>query len=414
MRGAQRALRPAQRALGARAAQWRCLCSGGSVDRGGGVDVPILSEHPANNVPAHVAARVGRNLHRQRAHPLHTIKSIIEEHFSEQAGGGAPFEVFDAMHPVVPVKNNFDDLLIPAAHVSRGPSDTYYVDDAHVLRTHTSAHQSTLLAAGHTRFLATGDVYRRDEIDSSHYPVFHQMEGVRVFEDHELPTGSREERVAAVEADLKASLEGLARKLYGLSEGSSMRWGDDYFPFTEPSFELEIKFEGRWLEVLGCGVVEQQILRDAGHGEKLGWAFGLGLERLAMVLFGIPDIRLFWSEDDRFHKQFQAGRITAFSPYSKYPPVFKDVSFWLPEAAADGTGAFHENDLFEHVRDVSGDLVEQVALIDEFAHPKTGRVSHCYRTTYRSMDRTLTDVEVDALQQATRDALTSELGVELR
>ena len=213
-----------------------------------------------------------------------------------------------------------------------------------------------------------------------------------------------------------------------------MRWGDDYFPFTDPSFELEILFEGAWLEVLGCGVVEQQILRDSGHGEKLGWAFGLGLERLAMVLFGIPDIRLFWSEDERFHRQFRQNKkaqgekegenltITRFVPYSKYPPVYKDVAFWLPEAEAEvpnGEGvvrrtAFHENDLFERIRDVSGDLVEQVTLLDEFTHPKTGRTSRCYRTTYRCMDRTLTDAEVDALQFQTREVLERDLGVELR
>ncbi len=86
-----------------------------------------------------------------------------------------------------------------------------------------------------------------------------------------------------------------------------MRWVDTYFPFTCPSWELEIHFEGEWLEVLGCGVVEQAIVSNAGVENKLGWAFGLGLERLAMVLFGIPDIRLFWSKDKRFLSQFHAN-----------------------------------------------------------------------------------------------------------
>ena len=96
-----------------------------------------------------------------------------------------------------------------------------------------------------------------------------------------------------------------------------------------------------------------------------------------------------------------------FQPFSKYPPVYKDVSFWLPEG-------FHENDLFEEVRGVAGDLVEQVRLIDAFEHPKTGRTSHCYRVAYRCMDRTLTDAEVDALQLDVRGALEHRLGVELR
>ena len=86
---------------------------------------------------------------------------------------------------------------------------------------------------------------------------------------------------------------------------SGKRWVDAYFPFTEPSMELEIFFKGEWLEVLGCGVMEMKILEEAGLGDKRAWAFGLGLERLAMVLFDVPDIRLFWSDDKRFTKQFK-------------------------------------------------------------------------------------------------------------
>lgn len=172
-----------------------------------------------------------------------------------------------------------------------------------MLRTHTSAHQSTFIKQGLPGFLVTGDVYRRDEIDSSHYPVFHQMEGVRLFENGDLPAYTeRSVGVKAVEDDLKNILGGLAQHLFGDVE---MRWVDTYFPFTNPSFELEVFFKGDWLEVLGCGVVEQEIIRHAGKGEQLGWAFGLGLERLAMVLFSIPDIRLFWSEDPRFLDQFK-------------------------------------------------------------------------------------------------------------
>ena len=89
--------------------------------------------------------------------------------------------------------------------------------------------------------------------------------------------------------------------------------------------------------------------------DKIGWAFGLGLERIAMVLYSIPDVRLFWSTDPRFISQFTAGKITTFRPYSRYPPCFKDVSFWTPEHEP-----LHENDFFDLVRDVAGDLVENV------------------------------------------------------
>lgn len=179
----------------------------------------------------------------------------------------------------------------------------------------------------------TGDVYRRDAIDATHYPVFHQMEGVRVFG----PDATTEQVVA----DLKAKLEGLARLLFGDVE---MRWIDAYFPFTEPSLELEVFFNGQWLEVLGCGVMQQQILDGNGQPGKKAWAFGLGLERLAMILFGIPDIRLFWSDDERFTKQFKAGDIkTKFAPFSKFPPCYKDVSMWIGDS-------FTENNMCEIVR----------------------------------------------------------------
>lgn len=157
----------------------------------------------------------------------------------------------------------------------------------------------------------------------------------------------------------------------------------------------------------------------SGVQDKIGWAFGLGLERIAMVLYSIPDIRLFWSEDERFLKQFQQEeekpliddtrpsssgglsstsssttqkkrKLVTFKPYSKYPPCLRDVSFWLKDEGIgeqDSEREFHDNDFFEIVRDQVSDLVEDVSLIDEFKNPKTGRTSKCFRINYRSMDR---------------------------
>jgi len=139
----------------------------------------------------------------------------------------------------------------------------------------------------------------------------------------------------------------------------------------------------------------------------MGWAFGLGLERLAMILFSIPDIRLFWTNDSRFHSQFQTDKIVTFQPYSKYPSCYKDISFWIKNS-------FHPNDLMEVVRDIAGDLVEKVYLVDQFVHPKTGVTSHCYRISYRSMDRSLTNEEIDVLQFRVRDKLEKVLNLELR
>jgi phenylalanyl-tRNA synthetase alpha chain len=402
-----------------------------------------ITSHPMNNVGPAIAAKIGRNLHLQEDHPLSNIKRTIEGHFASAAAdvtaadvtGSAselpprPFATFDDLSPIVTVEQNFDQLLTPPDHVSRSPSDTFYVDAERVLRCHTSAHQNELIAAGHRAFLCTGDVYRRDTVDRSHYPAFHQMEGVRVFSDDEIdPSLPRAQRVAAAERDLKSSLEGMVSALFGA--GTPTRWVDAHFPFTEPSFELEVQFGGEWLEVLGCGVVQQQILRNCGRGEEVGWAFGLGLERLAMVRWGIPDIRLFWSEDRRFLDQFRFGSEAAFRPFSKYPPCLKDVSFWLPEGAATGAledrddgaeGAvaekgceiFCENDVHDCVREEAGDLAEAVRLIDVFVHPKTGRTSHCYRITYRSMERNLTNEEIDAVQERVR-ARVAARGCELR
>lgn len=350
------------------------------------------------------------NLHQNPNHPLGILKTAIFEYFDGKFGAGT-FSMFDDLYPVVSTAANFDEVLVPPDHVSRSPNDTYYVASDKVLRCHTSAHQSEMLRAGESKFLVIGDVYRRDTIDATHYPVFHQMEAVRVFEPEEWEAAGMTSGELA-EKELKETLEGLAAHLFGDVE---MRWVDAYFPFTNPSFELEIFFNGDWLEVLGCGVMEMQILEAAGKGDKRAWAFGLGLERLAMVLFGIPDIRLFWTQDKRFLSQFKAGDFVKggvakkFEPFSKYPPCLKDVSFWLPEG-----DVFTENNLCEVVRAAGGDLVEEVKLIDEFTNPKKGKTSNCFRITYRSMERSLTNEEIDAIQDKVRVAMVDELQVELR
>lgn len=144
---------------------------------------------------------------------------------------------------------------------------------------------------------------------------------------------------------------------------------------------MEIFFNNEWLEVLGCGVVHQNIMKRSWPtpGAK-GWAFGLGLERLAMVqrhslqvLFQIPDVRLFWSEDRRFLEQFQGmkDKPIHFKPYSKNPPCYKDITFWLPPN-------WRENDFFDIVRKHASETIENVSVIDEFLHPKTQRTVYLH------------------------------------
>lgn len=213
-----------------------------------------------------------------------------------------------------------------------------------------------------------------------------------------------------------------------------VRWVEAYFPFTSPSWELEIWWKGDWLEVLGSGIVLQEILNDAGVPTRSGWAFGVGLERIAMLLFDIPDIRLFWSKDSRFLSQFTGPkraddgtiasdwRITRFQPFSKHPAAPRDVSFWLRSTSSSAGGRpasqsshdFHENDVMEIVRTEAGDCVEDVRLVDEFIHSKTGRKSLCYRIGYRSLERTLTNEEANEMHERIRQRLVDKLGVELR
>ncbi|KAA0164312.1 hypothetical protein FNF28_03943 [Cafeteria roenbergensis] len=371
--------------------------------------------HPRNNVPESVKAKVGMDLHHRPSHPLTTIKAGIADAFASlPAGEGGiarpKFKLFDDESPIVTVKQNFDDLLAPPDHVMRQPSDTFYVDEERLLRCHTSAHQTEKLREGNTAFLVAADCYRRDEIDATHYPVFHQVEGLRVFGPDELPPGlpcdaTHPETRDFVCRDLRACLDHMVDGLFGADV--ERKWSDDYFPFTDPSFELEIQYNGKWLELLGCGMVHRDIMTNCGLGDRVGWAFGIGLERVAMARFGIPDIRLFWTDDERFHKQFDGSMDTRFESYSKYPPCNKDVAFWTPPG-------LHANDVYETIRETAGDLVESVELIDEFTHPKTGRHSTCYRVCYRSMDRSLTNAEVDLLQEQVRDRLSNFLGVELR
>ncbi|EGG18263.1 phenylalanine-tRNA synthetase [Cavenderia fasciculata] len=395
------------------------------------------------NIPTSILEKRGRSLHNRIDHPLSVIKKKIHYHFKEivEADGKTitRFNFYDNFDSKVTSKQNFDDLLFPNDHIGRSPNDTYYFDENTLLRTHTSAHQMELLLKKNpkdTAFLVTGDVYRRDTIDSVHYPVFHQMEGVQTFT---LPNSSEtpfkfnpnndyyndgqyamDSNIQFVEKHLKSTLESMIRSVIGTN--LEVRWIDAYFPFTAPSWEMEILFQGRWLEVLGCGVVHPGILNAAGRSDEYAWAFGIGLERLAMILFDIPDIRLFWTEDDRFHRQFKGVdkkpeeitnidiSKTRFQPYSKFPSCFKDITFWLPQQK----DLFHENHLYEFLRGEAGDLIEDVQLIDTFVHPKTGLTSQCYRINYRSMERNLTNEEIDLQMSNIRSKIENKLNIKLR
>eukprot|EP01096_Ripella_sp_DP13-Kostka_P001286 TRINITY_DN11530_c0_g1_i2.p1 TRINITY_DN11530_c0_g1~~TRINITY_DN11530_c0_g1_i2.p1 ORF type:complete len:439 (+),score=123.22 TRINITY_DN11530_c0_g1_i2:821-2137(+) len=386
---------------------------------------PLEGEEEGSNLTAGIRAKTSAGLLHRPNHPLAMLKDSIFQHFAPRQ-----FHTYDDLDPVVKVSENFDDLLTPPDHPSRRPDESYFLSPSSLLRCHMTAHQRLLLDRHYdprrppgreVGVLSAGDVYRRDTVDATHYPVFHQLDALCLFDRSLLP----DDPAAAllfVENDLKTTLEGLARKVFG--ENAPIRWIDAYFPFTHPSWEMEVFFNGQWLEVLGSGCVHTKLLERVNgpeYGEKKtqGWAFGLGLERWAMVLYDIPDIRLFWTDNPKFLDQFGPNKPNRFSPYSKFPPCPKDLAFWTSSSSSSSPSSsgrlpFTDNTLFELARETAGDLVENVECIDEFVHPKTGRTSKCFRITYRSMDRSLTNEEVNSLQTRLRDSLSSSYDVELR
>jgi phenylalanyl-tRNA synthetase alpha chain len=198
----------------------------------------------------------------------------------------------------------FDALNTPENHPARNDSDTFYLPDGRLLRTHTSSVQIRTMVAQKppVRVIGPGAAYRRDEIDATHLNQFNQLEGLYVDSDVSV-------------ADLKGTLEYFVRELLGSSVETRLR--PHFFAFTEPSFELDISVPGiqggKWMELLGCGLVNPAVFEainerrgdNAYDPEKWsGFAFGMGLERLAMSLFALPDIRLLIENDQRFLAQF--------------------------------------------------------------------------------------------------------------
>jgi len=199
----------------------------------------------------------------------------------------------------------FDALNTPADHPARNEQDTFYLPDGRLLRTHTSTVQIRTMqsAPPPIRVIASGAAYRRDEVDATHSAQFHQIEGLYV-----------DENVSV--ADLKGTLEFFMRELFGAD--TAVQFRPHYFPFTEPSLEVYVKSKAlkkgeQWIEVAGSGIVHPAVFEavNKARGDKAydpekwtGYAFGLGMDRLAMILFDIPDIRLFAQNDLRFLRQF--------------------------------------------------------------------------------------------------------------
>jgi len=321
------------------------------------------------------------------------------------------FSDFDILKvpEIVPADISFDLFDFPADHPARSHSDTYYVDDKNILRTHTTVmwyyHMrdesvKQRMAAGEpVGAFCHGKVYRKDEIDRNHMNVFHQIDGWYL--------APKEKKVIG-EEDLKKVLSDIAKAVFGPEV--KYRFNPDTFPYTNPSLEMEIEMYGKWVEGNGCGVVKGSVLEKFGidSARWTGWAFGFGLERLAILSMNLPDIRLLWSDDERVKRQLKLGN--QFKVVSKYPPVTRDISFVVPKS-------FTPNNYFDLIRDVGGDLVEEVKLLDSYENAEkfgADKMSYTYRITYRSNERTLESAEIDPLQAQIYEQTAKQFNAELR
>ncbi|MBI3998094.1 MAG: phenylalanine--tRNA ligase subunit alpha [Armatimonadetes bacterium] len=220
----------------------------------------------------------------------HILRRTLDE--VERIFMGLGFEVVEG--PEVETEEfNFERLNMPRDHPARDTQDTFYLTDDLLLRTQSTAVDVRVMI-GRTppmRFVTSGRCYRRDTVDATHMPVFHQVDGFMVGE-------------GITFADLKGVLATFAREMFGA--GTRTRFQPSYFPFTEPSAELAVTFADRWLELGGCGMFHPRVLEMAGIDPEryTAFAFGLGVDRPAMVRYGIPDIRLFWENDLRMLDQF--------------------------------------------------------------------------------------------------------------
>ena len=231
----------------------------------------------------------GKNYSRGSSHILEQTFTDIKKIFGE-IGFSVAYgpEIDDDYH-------NFTALNVPEHHPARDMQDTFFVDKDIVLRTHTSNVQIHLMEEKDPplRFIVPGRVYRNESISYKSYCLFHQVEGLFV-----------EKNVSF--GQLKGTLEYFVKKMFGSDR--KMRWRPSYFPFTEPSAEVDIWDEQRnqWMEILGCGMVDPEVFKSVGYDPKVwrGYAFGMGVERIAMLKHGIDDIRLFYNGDIRFLRQF--------------------------------------------------------------------------------------------------------------
>ena len=311
---------------------------------------------------------------------------------------------------IVSVKDNFDLLNTPEDHVSRNETDTYYVSENQVLRTQTTTMWSFYLKdpnvlerlkkEGEIKALSAGIIFRKDEIDKSHYPAFHQVDGLYI---------CKKDKKVITQEDLKEVQIDLAKGIFGPDIES--KFINDTFPYTIESLEMDIMFGNEWMEVNGAGLVNPIVLKNLGLDPEIynGWAFGFGIDRLAMIKMGIPDVRVLWSEDERITSQFKDIN-SQYKEVSKYPETSRDISFIINKDIS-------LNQYYEIIRDLADNLIEKVELVDEYEDDKkfgADKKSYTFRIIYQSLERTLTNEEINKIQEGIRKETEKTLGATLR
>lgn len=321
----------------------------------------------------------------------------------------ADFDVVE-IPKITTVEREFDILNSPKDHPSRKETDTFFLDNTNHLRTQMTVMWPYYLRnkdileklerEGEVRALAPGLVFRKDEIDRKHFPAFHQIDGLLICK--------KDKKIITLD-DLKEVEVEMTKSIFG--ENIEYRFLVDAFPFTDPSVQIEMKFNDDWIEVVGSGLVHPQVLRNLNIDPEVynGWAFGFGIERLAMVKFEIPDIRIFWSNDERIVSQFKDIN-SKFKEVSKFPATVRDISFIIDKNIS-------LNNYYEIVRDYADNLIEEVKLLDEYENEEKfgkDKKSYTFRITYRSSERTLTNEEINEIQAKIRAKTEKELGALLR
>ncbi len=231
----------------------------------------------------------GYALPKGNIHPLEHVTDEIKSIF-KSIGFSVAYgpEIDDDYH-------NFEALNVPKHHPARDMQDTFFIDPNTVLRTHTSNVQIHLMENQDPplRHICCGRVFRNEAVSYKSFCLFHQVEGLVINESSSF-------------AEMKGTLEYFAKEMFG--KDTKMRFRPSYFPFTEPSAEVDIWNEklNQWMEILGCGMVNPNVLENVGYDSERyqGFAFGMGIERIAMIKYGIRDIRLFYQNDKRFLEQF--------------------------------------------------------------------------------------------------------------